>query len=364
VKDEIEQNNGGTSGHMKKKESFGVILPCAPADFGEFISGLLGKPQTIEKVFGGAYEIGKNDIANVFHLVEQRIHQQNDATLVQFTVKILYEDDSSVLLNNLEDFERYSEVRPLISVGVSLSWSYLIKFKNKNIPEKQEINLSFRSNVAGNHSVIIEDGLFMARSGRYGGFSGVFLRIHHTERTWGVDIESLVSGYVKSLIKNPNKTEEFFSRNSSGIGFSAGSLLFISSIIGVFITTSNFMQSYLLKMTEVSIIKKAGTEAIMAKIDFLLEVISSGAWPRFILSVVSFLVMSLILSIVLGTWVGTSAENRPKSFILLTPEAEKRKVELMGKRKRDWTMFGLSILSSIATGIVGNIIFTKYFGVI
>ncbi|ARU48033.1 hypothetical protein [Sulfurospirillum diekertiae] len=111
------------------QENFAVTLPCNPNDFGAFISGLLGKPQTIEKAFRGTFEVSKDDIINTFYLIEQRIQQQNDAQLVQFTVKILYNDDTSVLLNSIADFEHYTEVRPLESIGVALSWTYLIKFK-------------------------------------------------------------------------------------------------------------------------------------------------------------------------------------------------------------------------------------------
>src|SRR5258708_6738933 len=92
--------------------AYSVVLPCAPEDFTEFVSGLLGKAQTIEKVFAGAFEINADDIVNTFHLVNQRVHQQNEASLVQFTVRIVYDDDSSVLLNSLEDFVHYSEIRP------------------------------------------------------------------------------------------------------------------------------------------------------------------------------------------------------------------------------------------------------------
>jgi hypothetical protein len=54
-----------------KEGNYGVILPCAPEDFGEFVSNLLGKPQTIERQIYGAFEIRKEDIFNTHHLVNQ-----------------------------------------------------------------------------------------------------------------------------------------------------------------------------------------------------------------------------------------------------------------------------------------------------
>ena len=100
------------------RPDYAVLLPCTPDEFREFLSGLLGKPQTIEKSIYGVFEVPHDAVANTFHLVDQRIDQQNEATLIQFTVWIEYDDNSSVLLNSLQDFLTYSEVRPIASVGV------------------------------------------------------------------------------------------------------------------------------------------------------------------------------------------------------------------------------------------------------
>lgn len=92
-----------------------------------------------------------------------------------------------MLLNSLSDFEHYSEIRPISSIGAVLSWTYIIKFKNKRVPEKQEINLSFRSEDddedVGDGSFIVDDGIVVRKS-RSWYASGIFLRINHTERTW------------------------------------------------------------------------------------------------------------------------------------------------------------------------------------
>lgn len=46
-----------------------VVLPCPPDQFREFVSGLLGKPQTISKRITGPFEIGKADIENFIILL-------------------------------------------------------------------------------------------------------------------------------------------------------------------------------------------------------------------------------------------------------------------------------------------------------
>jgi len=342
------------------EEKYGIMLPCAPDDFGRFISSLLGKPQTIEKSIRGVFCVSKDEISSTFHLVDQRIWQQNGGVLTQFTVKIFYDDDSSVFLNSIEDFHHYSEVRPLNSIGVTLSWTYLIKFMQKTVPEKQQIDLSFRADANGD--VIFEDGLYMSRGRRWFGPTGVFLRISHTERTWGLDIESLLTGHVKTLLVSPDSKKNFISKHSTKIGFAVAALFFISALVGSYVATNRFITSYTATVKDIGKDLPSSTSVISAKIDFLVNVITQGAWPRFILSVVGFVVIALVLSIFLGIWAGESAEQEPESFVLLSKAAEDKRRKVLQKQKRDWIMFILSIITSIATGVLGNILFAKYFG--
>ncbi len=125
-----------------------VVLPCSPDQFREFIAGLLGRPQTIEGFVDGPFEVTKQNVENLHHLIDQRILSQNEATLVQFTARVEYDNNSSVLLNSLRDFLSYNEVKPLKSSALHLSWTYLMKFPMKDFPEKQVIQISFKSDTA------------------------------------------------------------------------------------------------------------------------------------------------------------------------------------------------------------------------
>jgi len=189
---------------------YSVMLPCSQEDFGDFVSGLLGKSQTIERAFRGTFEVGHQDIENTYHLLDQRIHQQNEATLIQFTAKLVYQDASSVLLNSLDDFLHYVEVRPIISVAVHLSWTYLIRFRDKRVPEKQQIEMSIVAGHASRRLSSLEEAMFFFEgfhdSGGY-----IEIKISHTARSWGVDMESLLTGHVNTLLKDesPLKKREF-----------------------------------------------------------------------------------------------------------------------------------------------------------
>ena len=137
-----------------------VVLPCGPEEFREFISGLLGKPQTINKGFRGSFEIQKQDIENLHHLIIQRVTQQNEATLIQFTARIIFDDHSSVLLNSLSDFLHYNEVRPISSTDVHLTWSFLVRFLDRDAPEKQDIEISFLTHTGPPFVFFEEDCVF------------------------------------------------------------------------------------------------------------------------------------------------------------------------------------------------------------
>ena len=87
-----------------RPENTYLLIPCPPDQFGRFLGGLLGKPQIIERGFSGTLRISSDDVTNFHHLVEQRVREQNEATLVQFTVRMLYDDGSSVEVASLDDF--------------------------------------------------------------------------------------------------------------------------------------------------------------------------------------------------------------------------------------------------------------------
>jgi hypothetical protein len=207
-----------------------IVLPCPPDQFREFIAGLLGRPQTISRYFVEPIEVGRADAENLYHLLEQRISSQNDATLVQFTARIVYDDDSSVLLNSFSDFAAYQEIKPLMSTGLHLSWTYLVQFQNKSFPEKQTIDVSFRAQPA--------DGSDVRYINEVWSFPGIrqpylpaYIRIQHTDRTWGTDIEALLSGQIKTLEQAVSRARRFANEWSGTIGFLTAASAILSSLV-------------------------------------------------------------------------------------------------------------------------------------
>ena len=55
----------------------------------------------------GTFKIAHRDVTNIYHLLEQRMAKQNDASLVHFAVTVYYNDGNSVVHNNIGDFEKF-----------------------------------------------------------------------------------------------------------------------------------------------------------------------------------------------------------------------------------------------------------------
>lgn len=100
---QIEKSNDASKQLIGIDEKGFVTLPFAHDDFKDFIIGLLGKPQTITKSFSGVFEIKKNHIINIHNLIDQRIKQQNDASLIRLNARVMFDDNSSILLRSLEE---------------------------------------------------------------------------------------------------------------------------------------------------------------------------------------------------------------------------------------------------------------------
>lgn len=205
------QNNEGS-------KQVSVVLPCSVDTFGEFISGLLGKSQEIEGGEFGPYAIEDKDIEQVYHLVVQRVNQQNDVHPISFIARVVYDDGTSIQLNSLADFQSYAEVKPVVSTEVHLTWNYLIQFGKTRPPEAQEINLSFvsskRSSSVRHQLALFGDSVRNVITGR--GY--ISYRIKYTARTWGADIEGLLKNYIKNTLHTESFIRKFVRRHSELIG--------------------------------------------------------------------------------------------------------------------------------------------------
>ena len=299
------------------------------------MANLLGKPQTIRNIYTGSFDLGREEIENVFHLVDQRVTQQNEASLVQFIVLISYDDRSSVLLNSLEDFVRYREVRPVIATIVQLTWIYLIKFQQSEVPEKQTIELSMHALSSGQRfidaeTMIISNDVFPSGipTGRF------VLRIQHTARSWGTDIENLIAGQIKGWTKREPTFIRMIYTYSTYIGFAFGIMFFALLFAGLYFASQPGIEGF--KKSAATALASAVNED---KLNFIIGAVLHNplydrTWWQYFIGVGGG-----IASVFVGVLVGSLSNNGPKSFLVLSDGSKKYREEALRERKWSWGYF-------------------------
>ncbi|MFV8334059.1 hypothetical protein ACNQGB_18905 [Flavobacterium sp. XS1P32] len=304
-----------TSGH--------VALPFNEDQFKDFIVSLLGKPQTISKNFPGSFEIQKSTITTIHEILDQRITQQNDSQLIQFRTTVYYDDNSTVTLNGYDHLIHYNENLPLISKAVHLTWQYLIKFRDKNNYERQEINLSFTTNHS-EYPISNENGI------RYYGNSYVNILINHTARTWGADIEALLSKHLKTIVKEETRLSKYIRFGDETVTSIITGFLTITTLGFCTFKTINLRQNLNL---------------------------DTKFWIHHYFGYVFLFIATLILAKIVGIIIDEiHLQNKP-SFILLTNDSEKDKIEILKSYRNNWKKYFWTIFSGILLGIIGNYIY-------
>jgi len=330
-----------------------LVFPFGEDVFKEFISSLLGRPQSIKKTYLGRFSIDVSDLISLHHLIEQRINQQNNASLIQFTARIIYADDSSVLLNSIEELQTYNEVRPVVSTAIHMSWDYLVQFQDKKVPEKQCIQYSLIATHDHKFGEFVDDDIqFISSIGGYISFN-----IKYTARTWGADIEALLSKFTESVIKKESTVKQFVRKKKGTISLVASGIFFLISLIGTFYATQFFANQQMTEITKFVHSKNPIQETVQAKINFLLMRTANGEWAQFYFKVAAFLIVMFIISIFLGMWTEQTIQKKGPSFLLLTKESKNNKDKVLKKDKKGWLIFLASIVVNIICGIVSSYIF-------
>lgn len=167
-----------------------LSLPVSKIELGRFLGGLLGQPQSLEKSFDGYFDIDFKDTLNLHEVIDQRISGQNSAQLCYFRAVIYYSDKSMRTLPSLEEFRTHREMLKKSTVKVRLEWSYLINFPGKDLPDKQQISISFRKN---------DDDVGREFSSSKPSSDVVDIRLDYTERSWAHDLEQIICNEIFKL---------------------------------------------------------------------------------------------------------------------------------------------------------------------
>ncbi len=333
---------------IKEPQKGYITLPFDNDQFKEFISGLLGKPQSISKQISGTFEIHREDIKNFHDLIDQRISQQNSGKLIQVSSKMLFDDGSAVELGSYAELITYNETKPVVSTAIKLTWTYLIQFADKKVPEKQEINLDIYARRFSNE---YDDGYGEIREITSGLFT---INIRHTARSFGTDIETLLTNHIRSICLYENPFLRRINKMSGIISAAVAFVVFAILGCGLYFFSTKFSANELENVTE--FVKKSANNA-SAKIDYLLKYEAIDRNTHFYINCQIFLFISIIIAIASGWLVGTFCEITFDSFLVLTRQSEKRMEYLKKRRKNEVIFFIAAVIGSIVTSVVANYIF-------
>ncbi|MEX1040946.1 MAG: hypothetical protein WDZ51_09965 [Pirellulaceae bacterium] len=343
---------------LPSNEAGHLVLPFGHDEFSEFIRSLLGRPQAIARNVPGPFEIEIRDVRNLHHLIDQRVAQQNECTLVEFHATIAFDDGSAVEFQSMDDLLNYNEVRSVVSYGLHVEWVYLVRFQDRQLPERQKIAMSFSSGTSQRHFTRDIQSSFMAMPCD----GDMFFRIEHTARTWGADIEALLGNHLQNLRKQVSPIKTFIRGHSGKVAFGVGTAFFVTALTVSFAVTGSFASARIAEMSAMlESLEVEGQVAVTAQLKIIADFIAAGAWARYYLGLLVFVVGALILSVIFTVWVDSAGSKQEPSFVLLTRRSFLNKEAALRKLNRTWLSFGLGLIASVVTGVLANLVFAWMF---
>jgi hypothetical protein len=320
--------------------------------FRSFVSSVLGKPQTISGHFHGGFEIRVSDLKNLHHAISQRISQQHkDAMLTQFTARVSFDDDSSVTLEDLDGLESHAEIKPVSTVGVYLTWKYLVQFPDHSNPEVQHIEFGF---FAGSPSVgrivPFAEGYFVMIGfpDQFGSTDGlIHYSISHTERTWGEDMKNLAINWSKNHLVSASKFKKIVNRHRKKIGSTLAALVVVVTLASGF----KHLQGAL------GLDLSTATFAIVA--DAVRQ--STEALYTAIAGVFIFTIVATFVR----TWILNEGRLSSPGHILLTSGDDRRKAKLERKQAKRVVSFVAASMVALLISVFANYVFSivnRYLG--
>ncbi|KFZ38423.1 hypothetical protein HR45_02965 [Shewanella mangrovi] len=326
-----------------------VQVPIKKKDFGDFITNLLGQPEKIRDSKSGTYEINFEWLIHIHHLLDQRINQQNYAELVDFSAVFKFESGTERKITTIGGFLNFNEAKMVCTKSVEITWTYLVNFPNKAAPEKQEITLELITELAEVVTVGRSSVIRNAISGK-GIISYV---ISHTERTWGDDIQGLLSNEIENVIdKEPWYLKlVFITSILLMMGFFAAGLLvpeYIEQLIREQQLTALYASFVPDGMTILDLDMNEKLNLALKLLDPNNNIQNVDVWFR---------IMSFIAGFALSIFTVIFFERNQKSFIVVTVNDRVRRDKYLAKKKSSFTLKLLSFIGAVFAGVAGNYLY-------
>lgn len=328
----------------KENDDDFLVIPMKKKQLGDFITSLLGQPQSIDREIFGHIDVDHQWFVNLIESLHQRIVGQTESKLTSFNIEIGYSNKEFRTLNSYEEFLHYNENRSLYSSSIKISLAYLVQFPRKENPEPQKIEIR----ISESSPVTDKSGSF-SRSSITRETAYVSYKIAFTERTWGEDIDKIINDHLDKIIISQSK------------GTYIGKLLLLlsSTILSIFSLFSPLVIHEISSISQKNKLIKRLTELPVTtdseKIDYLYELLSTEtssdglSFANMIIGAISAGAIIFLGSLLLT--------RRKPSFIVLTSHDKSNRKTKLDKRKLKGGLTILGYVISILTGVLSNFIF-------
>jgi hypothetical protein len=346
-----------------------ISFPLDENSFKDFMVSLLGQPESIEGTVEGSFEIDIGGFDHLNNLIDHRIDTQNSSSLLEFRTKLFFNDGSSISFNGVQSLLEYKELRPLICTGFTFTWSYLVKFNNKQASERQEISVSSLKKETSTNRKIRKSAFLSPLSNLVELIISlstdqpeITYSIRCTDRNWGIEISELIRNCLSQFIKIDSSP---LTRIRQAIVDNFRLVLASCSILGLY---AMWMLLYRELGPRLDFCKNLSTKVkdytrvdvdLSKKTDYLIQLIAScngrdytSFWPS-ILPVVGFFICSIFLPIIIYKLV----EFPNYRFIIFTEQSKRQRdayFHKLSNRKNFWIV---TVIIGCLIGVLSNWIF-------
>ncbi|MEF1253910.1 hypothetical protein [Vibrio sp. M260112] len=329
-----------------------ITIPVRKNDLGNFISDLLGQKQSLERNYGVDFKFDHSWLMNLHEMIDQRICQQSESHLINFTAVIYFEDGMKRSITSIEAFRAYAETKTQLTTDIKIVWEYLVHFPRKNHPEKQQI--SFTASIANRKPPSSSSQIDkLARTLAYRGEKSLInVQIDHTERTWGDDIENIISSCVDEATRPITWPVALL--EICRLIMDLGIIVFAYAypIYTGMSTTTDYLQDLQDQYKQINELGLLTTEALHGKTDLVFESIGrieDSKNTGFVL-----LLGGMFLGPIISMLFLFCTRSTRQSFIIITTKDEKLAEKADAGNRTKGVIIVVSYLASILAGVIGN----------
>ncbi|MCC5996524.1 MAG: hypothetical protein JJU18_09180 [Oceanicaulis sp.] len=320
------------------KDGNAISVPSSAQSFARFLHGLIAPSDHISRIFSGRFEIYKADMAQLYHMIVQRVSEQNKGAVLSSRFRFRNENDRIQSINSISSFEKTAEISDKEVDFIGMEVVFAIDDSEAGRPVKHVVEISFSSTISG-IPMLNKPNLDIDRIYR----SAVYVNVSYGLRTWSEDIMNLCSNFIKDKVEQPHPVKKFIGRNSLHIATLFSTLMF-AIIMGIImaIPEATFYIRIPVELYE----NNSQAFSLISPIN-LIAAISGGIFALMI-----FMVAAIFSSQTAMDFLASS----PRSAIILTERQDRNYKSYKSKRLARYQTLFWGIIASLLVGVLLNIL--------